>query len=86
VSGTRFVVLLVTVLTGGSILLGGLIWVARLLWNIRGAWDATNSELAALVGDVKELVVRKDKDHDEFRERLTWLERRELAQRRKEDQ
>lgn len=83
--GERFTALIVTLLTGGSFVLGGIGFIVRLLWNIKGAWDKTNGELHALVDDVKDIVAHKEKDHDEFKERLTYLERRELAERRRQD-
>jgi len=35
--------------------------------------------------DVSEVILAKERDHTEIRERLTFLERRELNQRRKSD-
>lgn len=76
-----------------------LAFVARV--SIR--WTRTEDKLGTLVGEVRELIERKDKDHEAIRadvrerqaradqarkdlgERLTYLERRELDQRRKAD-
>lgn len=66
-------------------------------------WTRTEDKLSTLVDEVRELIVRKDTDHEalrgeardrqaradrehvDMRERLTYLERRELAQRREAD-
>lgn len=42
-------------------------------------------KLAEVAKDLHELVYTKDQEHMEFKERLTYLERRELSQRRRED-
>jgi hypothetical protein len=41
--------------------------------------------LAALAADMRDLVVNKEKEHQGINERLTYLERRELTERRRRD-
>lgn len=66
-------------------------------------WTRTEDKLGTLVDEVRELIIRKDKDHEAIRtdvaereargnqahaalgDRLTYLERRELEQRRRQD-
>ena len=42
-------------------------------------------KLGQVADHLLEIVQDKNKDHDEFKERLTYLERRELIQRRQAD-
>lgn len=93
-----------------QLLLGALTLIFMVMAGLLGfiiritvQWTRTQGKLGTLVDEVRELIIRKDKDHeairnevagkqaagdrvhDEFRERLTWLERRELDQRRRAD-
>ncbi len=42
-------------------------------------------KLGQVADHLLEIVQDKNQDHAEFKERLTWLERRELTERRKAD-
>lgn len=72
----RFVTLIVTILSGMAVLSGGLVLTIKLLWNIRGEWDRTNAELHELVGDVRDLVDRKESDHRRLESRDDRIEAR----------
>jgi len=52
------------------------------LKNVVADLGELKDDFAVKVGDV---IAVKERDHTEIRERLTYLERRELAQRRKND-
>ncbi len=52
------------------------------LKNVVSDLGDLKDDFAHKIGDV---IAQKERDHTEIRERLTYLERRELAQRRKAD-
>ena len=74
--GERFITLIVTILSGVALLTGGLVFTIKLLWNIRGSWDKTNAELHELVGDVRDLVDQKEREHQRLELRDDRLEAR----------
>ncbi len=98
-AGERFTIiisLLTLVIAVMSALLGYVI-------KITSRWTQTEDKLSMLVDDVKEMIIRKDRDHEQIRldvrekeargeqvhrdlsERLTYVERQELARRRRQD-
>lgn len=74
--GERFLTLIVATLSGIAIIMGGFIFVIKLLWSIRGGWDRTNAELHELVGDVRDLVIAKERDHARLEMKNDRLESR----------
>lgn len=58
--------------------------LTNLVDDVRELIVRKDQDHAAIRREVAEKQAAGDRTHDEFRERLTWLERRELDQRRKE--
>lgn len=71
-SADRFVVLLVTILTGVSLILGGVVWALRVLWAIRGAWDRTNAELKRLIDQMQDGRDRDARLERQLERHLEW--------------
>jgi hypothetical protein len=65
---------IVGILTGVTGLLSGIL---GLVWRMSARWQAMQDLVTGMHGKMLDIIAEKSKDHDNFDERLKYLERRD---------